>query len=67
MHMREKFDKDDRLIGTISSDRGEYPCPYRKFRPSLFTRVYIQLPDYDKLSQMWALSRKRPQEAVILS
>jgi len=24
--MREKFDKDDRLIGTISSDRGEYPA-----------------------------------------
>ncbi len=26
MYMREKFDKDDRLIGTISSDRGEYPA-----------------------------------------
>jgi len=26
MHMREKFDKDDRLTGTISSDRGEYPA-----------------------------------------
>jgi len=44
-----------------------YGCPYRKFGPSLFTRVYVQSPDHDKLSQMGALSRKRPQEIVILS
>ncbi len=42
-------------------------CPYRKFRPSLFTRVYVQLLDHDKPSQMWALSRKQLQETVILS
>ena len=39
-------------------------CPYRKFRPSLFTGIYVHLPDHGKPSQMWALSRKRPQEAA---
>jgi hypothetical protein len=29
-------------------------CPCRKFRPCLFTRLYVQVPDYDKPSQMWA-------------
>ena len=43
------------------------PVPTGNSVLALFTRVYVQLPDYDKLSQMWALSRKQPQEAVILS
>ena len=46
---------------------GYRTCPSQKFRPCLFTRLYVQLLDHDKPSQMWALSRKRPQETVILS
>ena len=30
----------------------KYPCPCRKFRPCLLTRVYVQLPTLEKLPEM---------------
>ena len=62
-------DKDVTIVEAVRGPNGEgfAGCPPEKLRPCLFTRVYVQSPDHNKPSQMWALSRKQPQETAILS
>lgn len=44
--------KGSRHIARPSGQGIAKGCVYRKFRPSLFTRVYVQLPTLEKLREM---------------